>query len=100
MNTKTDYTLFFKTNPSLKSSTWDSESHFMFLHHFKIFNTKRSYERWIEKENIFPKSLTTENFLHLFDSSVNASLLKNFLKQFENKRNLIIYLQLINIKIN
>ncbi|MDC0861061.1 sulfate adenylyltransferase subunit CysD [Alphaproteobacteria bacterium] len=98
MNTKTDYTLFFKTNPSLKSSIWDSESHFMFLHHFKIFNTKRSYERWIEKENIFPKSLTTENFLHLFDSSVNASLLKNFLKQFENKRNLIIYLQLIKYK--
>jgi|TARA_B100000787_G_scaffold169919_1_gene162884 sulfate adenylyltransferase subunit 2 len=98
MNIKTNYTLFFKTNPSLKLSTWDSESHFTFLNQLKIFNTKRSYERWIEKENIFPHSITTENFLQSFDASVNANLLKNFLKQFESRRDLIIYLQLMKYK--
>ena len=47
-------TLFYNNNPSLKHPAWDADSHFKYLAQKKVFKTKRSYERWVEKENFLP----------------------------------------------
>ena len=50
-------TLFYNNNPSLKHPAWDSDSHFKYLAQKKVFKTKRSYERWVEKESFLPDNI-------------------------------------------
>ena len=88
-----NHTLFSKNNPSIKYPAWDSDSHFKYLFKQKIFNNKRSYERWVEKENIFPKHLNVINYKQLYDYRLNSLLKNYFFTAFEKQRRLIIYVQ-------
>ena len=93
-----NHTLFSKNNPSIKYPAWDSDSHFKYLHKQEIFNTKRSYERWIEKEKIFPDSMNEKDFSKIYKDRLNNLLQKHFLKVFEKQRKLILYIQVFEKK--
>ena len=93
-----NHTLFSKNNPSIKQAAWDSDSHFKYLSKQKIFNTKRSYERWVEKENIFPINHSSESYVQLFPNQLNNLLQNYFLKLYERQRRLILYVQYFEFK--
>ena len=93
-----NHTLFSKNNPSIKQAAWDSDSHFKYLSKQKIFNTKRSYERWVEKENIFPINHDSESYVQLFPNQLNNLLQNYFLKLYERQRRLILYVQYFEFK--
>ena len=93
-----NHTLFSKNNPSIKYPAWDSDSHFKYLHKQEIFNTKRSYERLIEKEKIFPDSINEKDFSKIYKDRLNNLLQKHFLKVFEKQRKLILYIQVFEKK--
>ena len=93
-----NHTLFSKNNPSIKQAAWDSDSHFKYLAKQKIFNTKRSYERWVEKENIFPINHDSESYVQLFPNQLNNLLQNYFLKLYERQRRLILYVQYFEFK--
>ena len=93
-----NHTLFSKDNPSIKQSAWDSDSHFTYLAKQKIFNTKRSYERWVEKEKIFPINHDSESYVQLFPNQLNNLLQNYFLKLYERQRRLILYVQYFEFK--
>ena len=93
-----NHTLFSKNNPSIKQAAWDSDSHFKYLAKQKIFNTKRSYERWVEKENIFPINHDSESYIQLFPNQLNNLLQNYFLKLYERQRRLILYVQYFEFK--
>ena len=93
-----NHTLFSKDNPSIKQAAWDSDSHFKYLAKQKIFNTKRSYERWVEKENIFPINHDSESYVQLFPKQLNNLLQNYFLKLYEKQRRLILYVQYFELK--
>jgi hypothetical protein len=93
MVTKLNNTLFSKNNPSIKAIAWDSDQHFKYLSKLKYFNTKRSYERWVEKENFLPNNISLENFIENNKSKLNSLLLDYFIKDFEKKRSLILFIQ-------
>ena len=93
-----NHTLFSKNNPSIKQAAWDSDSHFKYLAKQKIFNTKRSYERWVEKENIFPINHDSESYVQLFPNQLNNLLQNYFLKLYERQRRLILYIQYFEFK--
>ena len=69
-------TLFYNNNPSLKHPAWDADSHFKYLAQKKVFKTKRSYERWVEKENFLPNNIDLENYTKTLSESIN-SLIQN-----------------------
>ena len=73
-----NHTLFSKNNPSIKYPAWDSDSHFKYLHKQEIFNTKRSYERWIEKEKIFPDSMNEKEGSKICKKVINNRGQKHF----------------------
>ena len=93
-----NHTLFSKNNPSIKQAAWDSDSHFKYLAKQKVFNTKRSYERWVEKENIFPINHDSESYVQLFPNQLNNLLQNYFLKLYERQRRLILYIQYFEFK--
>ena len=93
MVSKLNNTLFSKNNPSIKAIAWDSDQHFKFLTKQKYFNTKRSYERWIEKENYLPNNISLEGFIEINKTSINNLILDYFIKEFEKKRSLILFIQ-------
>ena len=93
-----NHTLFSKNNPSIKYHVWDSDSNFKYLHKQEIFNTKRSYERWIEKEKIFPDSMNEKDFSKIYKDRLNNLLQKHFVKVFEKQRKLILYIQVFEKK--
>ena len=93
-----NHTLFSKDNPSIKQAAWDSDSHFKYLAKQKIFNTKRSYERWVEKEKIFPINHDSESYVQLFPNQINNLLQNYFLKLYEKQRRLILYVQYFELK--
>jgi sulfate adenylyltransferase subunit 2 len=93
-----NHTLFSKNNPSIKQAAWDSDSHFKYLAKQKVFNTKRSYERWVEKENIFPINHDSESYVQLFPNQLNNLLQNYFLKLYERQRRLILYVQYFEFK--
>ena len=93
-----NHTLFSKDNPSIKQAAWDSDSHFKYLAKQKIFNTKRSYERWVEKEKIFPINHDSESYVQLFPDQINNLLQNYFLKLYEKQRRLILYVQYFELK--
>jgi len=92
-----NHTLFFKINPSIKYPAWDSDSHYKFLLSQKLFKTKRSYERWLEKLSIFPKNLNLNNYLEIQKSQVNKLIHNYFIKKFEKQRSLILFVQYIEL---
>jgi len=93
MVNKLNNTLFSKNNPSIKAIAWDSDQHFKYLSKQKYFNTKRSYERWVEKENFLPNNISLESFIEINKSKLNSLLLDYFIKDFEKKRSLILFIQ-------
>ena len=92
-----NHTLFFKINPSIKYSAWDADSHYKFLLGQKLFKTKRSYERWLEKLSIFPENLNLNNYLEIHESRVNKLIHDYFIKKFEKQRSLILFVQYIEV---
>ncbi len=88
-----NHTLFFKINPSIKYPAWDTDSHYKFLLGRKLFKTKRSYERWLEKLSIFPKNLNLNNCLEMHKLQVNKLIHDYFIKKFEKQRSLILFVQ-------
>ena len=92
-----NHTLFFKINPSIKYPAWDTDSHYKFLLGQKLFKTKRSYERWLEKLSIFPVNLNLNNYLEIHKSRVNKLIHDYFIKKFEKQRSLILFVQYIEV---
>ena len=92
-----NHTLFFKINPSIKYPAWDTDSHYKFLLGQKLFKTKRSYERWLEKLSIFPENLNLNNYLEIHKSRVNKLIHDYFIKKFEKQRSLILFVQYIEV---
>ncbi len=88
------YSLLIKN----KKISWDSESHFSYFNNKKIFNNKRSYERWIEKNNFFPKIISYESYLTNNSKNIRTFYFKKTIKQFEDKRYLILFIQLFKIQ--
>ena len=88
-----NHTLFYKNNPLLKKAAWDSDSHFKFLSKQKLFNTKRSYERWVEKKNIFPKNLNIKDYNETLNDQINTLIQEYYLKLYEKQRKLILFIQ-------
>lgn len=89
--------IFYSTNKISRKIAWDSESHFDLLSHKKYFNTKRSYERWIEKNEFFPPIIKLENYIIDNKEKVKLQFFKRTLKQYEDKRTLILFIQLHKI---
>ena len=89
--------IFYSTNKISRKIAWDSESHFDLLSHKKYFNTKRSYERWIEKNKFFPPIIKLENYIIDNKEKVKLQFFKRTLKQYEDKRTLILFIQLHKI---
>ena len=92
-----NHTLFFKINPSIKYPSWDTYSHYKFLLGQKLFKTKRSYERWLEKLSIFPENLNLNNYLEIHKTQVNKLINDYFIKKFEKQRSLILFVQYIEV---
>src|SRR5210317_2186930 len=65
-------TLFYNNNPTLKHPAWDTDSHYKLLAQKKIFKTKRSYERWVEKEDFLPRNLNLENYKDALGDRLNS----------------------------
>ena len=95
-----NHTSFCKNNPSIKYPAWDADSHFKYLFKQKMFKTKRSYERWIEKENLFPNSINVINYTEELNHRINVLLKNYFLGQFEKQRKLILFIQYFEINAN
>ncbi|MDB0034566.1 sulfate adenylyltransferase subunit CysD [Alphaproteobacteria bacterium] len=86
-------TLFYNNNPSLKHPAWDTDSHYKLLAQKKIFKTKRSYERWVEKENFLPQNLNLENYKDALGDRINSLIQNYFIQEYERQRKLILFIQ-------
>jgi len=89
--------LFYSTNKSSRKIAWDSETHFELLSNKKYFNTKRSYERWIEKNKFFPPTIKYEDYINNNLGKIKLQFFKRTLKQYEDKRSLILFIQIHKI---
>ena len=86
-------TLFYNNNPSLKHPAWDTDSHYKLLAQKKIFKTKRSYERWVEKEGFLPHNLNLENYKDALGDRLNSLIQNYFIQEYERQRKLILFIQ-------
>ena len=93
-------TLFYNNNPSLKHPAWDADSHFKYLAQKKVFKTKRSYERWVEKENFLPDNIDLENYTKTLSESINSLIQNYFIQEYEKQRKLILFIQFFESKNN
>ena len=93
-------TLFYNNNPSLKHPAWDADSHFKYLAQKKVFKTKRSYERWVEKENFLPDNIDLENYTKTLSESINSLIQNYFIQKYEKQRKLILFIQFFESKNN
>ena len=91
-------TLFYNNNPSLKHPAWDADSHYKLLAQKKIFKTKRSYERWVEKENFLPQNLNLENYKDALGDRINSLIQNYFIQEYERQRKLILFIQYFESK--
>ena len=91
-------TLFYNNNPSLKHPAWDTDSHYKLLAQKKIFKTKRSYERWVEKEDFLPHNLNLENYKDALGDRLNSLIQNYFIKEYERQRKLILFIQYFESK--
>jgi sulfate adenylyltransferase subunit 2 len=91
-------TLFYNNNPSLKHPAWDTDSHYKLLAQKKIFKTKRSYERWVEKENFLPQNLNLENYKDALGDRINFLIQNYFIQEYERQRKLILFIQYFESK--
>ena len=91
-------TLFYNNNPSLKHPAWDTDSHYKLLAQKKIFKTKRSYERWVEKENFLPQNLNLENYKDALGDRINSLIQNYFIQEYERQRKLILFIQYFESK--
>ena len=93
-------TLFYNNNPSLKHPAWDADSLFKYLAQKKVFKTKRSYERWVEKENFLPDNIDLENYTKTLSESINSLIQNYFIQEYEKQRKLILFIQFFESKNN
>ena len=91
-------TLFYNNNPSLKHPAWDTDSHYKLLAQKKIFKTKRSYERWVEKEDFLPHNLNLENYKDALGDRINSLIQNYFIQEYERQRKLILFIQYFESK--
>ena len=91
-------TLFYNNNPSLKHPAWDTDSHYKLLAQKKIFKTKRSYERWVEKEGFLPSNLNLENYKDALGDRLNSLIQNYFIQEYERQRKLILFIQYFESK--
>ena len=91
-------TLFYNNNPSLKHPAWDTDSHYKLLAQKKIFKTKRSYERWVEKEGFLPHNLNLENYKDALGDRLNSLIQNYFIQEHERQRKLILFIQYFESK--
>ncbi|MDA8694728.1 sulfate adenylyltransferase subunit CysD [Alphaproteobacteria bacterium] len=91
-------TLFYNNNPSLKHPAWDTDSHYKLLSQKQIFKTKRSYERWVEKENFLPHNLNLENYKDVLGDRINSLIKNYFIQDYERQRKLILFIQYFESK--
>ena len=91
-------TLFYNNNPSLKHPAWDTDSHYKLLAQKKIFKTKRSYERWVEKEDFLPHNLNLENYKDALGDRLNSLIQNYFIQEYERQRKLILFIQYFESK--
>ena len=91
-------TLFYNNNPSLKHPAWDTDSHYKLLAQKKIFKTKRSYERWVEKEDFLPHNLNLENYKDALGDRLNSLIQNYFIQEHERQRKLILFIQYFESK--
>ena len=91
-------TLFYNNNPSLKHPAWDTDSHYKLLAQKKIFKTKRSYERWVEKEDFLPRNLNLENYKDALGDRLNSLIQNYFIQEYERLRKLILFIQYFESK--
>ena len=91
-------TVFYNNNPSLKHPAWDTDSHFKFLFQKKVFKTRRSYERWVERENFFPNNINLENYNKALDDNINFLIQNYFIHEYERQRKLILFIQYFESK--
>jgi len=91
-------TLFYNNNPSLKHPAWDTDSHYKLLAQKKIFKTKRSYERWVEKEDFLPRNLNLENYKDALGDRLNSLIQNYFIQEYERQRKLILFIQYFESK--
>jgi len=91
-------TLFYNNNPSLKYPAWDTDSHYKLLAQKKIFKTKRSYERWVEKEDFLPHNLNLENYKDALGDRLNSLIQNYFIQEYERQRKLILFIQYFESK--
>jgi sulfate adenylyltransferase subunit 2 len=91
-------TLFYNNNPSLKHPAWDTDSHYKLLAQKKIFKTKRSYERWVEKEGFLPHNLNLENYKDALGDRLNSLIQNYFIQEYERQRKLILFIQYFESK--
>ena len=86
--------IFFSTSKQSMRIAWDSESHFKLLNDKKYFNTKRSYERWIEKNNFFPPTIKYDEYIRNKSNKIKLHLFNKIIEQYEDKRVLILFIQI------
>jgi len=91
-------TLFYNNNPSLKHPAWDTDSHYKLLAQKKIFKTKRSYERWVEKEDFLPHNLNLENYKDALGDRLNSLIQNYIIQEYERQRKLILFIQYFESK--
>ena len=91
-------TLFYNNNPSLKHPAWDTDSHYKLLAQKKIFKTKRSYERWVEKEDFLPHNPNLENYKDALGDRINSLIQNYFIQEYERQRKLILFIQYFESK--
>jgi sulfate adenylyltransferase subunit 2 len=91
-------TLFYNNNPTLKHPAWDTDSHYKLLAQKKIFKTKRSYERWVEKEGFLPSNLNLENYKEALGDHLNSLIQNYFIQEYERQRKLILFIQYFESK--
>ena len=91
-------TLFYNNNPSLKHPAWDTDSHYKLLAQKKIFKTKRSYERWVEKEGFLPHNLNLENYKDALGNRLKSLIQNYFIQEYERQRKLILFIQYFESK--
>ena len=91
-------TLFYNNNPSLKHPAWDTDSHYKLLAQKKIFKSKRSYERWVEKEDFLPHNLNLENYKDALGDRLNSLIQNYFIQEYERQRKLILFIQYFESK--
>ncbi len=91
-------TLFYCNNPTLKYTAWDTDAHFKFLTQKKIFKTKRSYERWVEKEKLLPNNISLNNYNENLNDNINNLIQNYFIQEYEKQRKLILFIQYFEYK--